>query len=519
MNSSTSMQRAMVDNQPEAKLPKKPSILTQIGINMVDLMMWLVIAALILAAALQGIAYYREAAALYQMKNDVQNAVTAVHAEASKANGIIDDDAMSSGLINTPRTPGITLTWGTVKAAVAKTLSASAQPGVPTFELASSVSTLVPAATSPSDQYVVVATSPDAPNQQVVYYMDNPQGHTEGMTTAPVGSVPVTTADTGTTTPTSGSTPTGSEPSSTQTFLISEGGRMEGVTPDGTKNFEQFWADGGNVDWLIGRSMRGVWSTASGPVYQNYTITSTNIRIIQNSADGKIKEFVIEIDPPQGISNWASSGSSDTEIWDGGVWKRTAYALGSTPPPYPYSTSSGAGSVMPPATSDPAPAPTPTATAAPAPSPSPTPTATSTASGTPAALPASCCRTPATVLKVAADESLTEGLTPDGTKSYFEFYGSTTDVEWLLYQQMRAEWTLSDGTTEYVNYTIDTSNIRVISRDATTGKIMDFVIEVPLPVGAHTTTASTHTSIYDQPRVTWRTLAFNPANAPQPYPY
>jgi type II secretory pathway pseudopilin PulG len=46
------------------------------GINMVDLMMWLVIAALLLAAALQGIGFYQRAAWSYQLKNDASNVRT-----------------------------------------------------------------------------------------------------------------------------------------------------------------------------------------------------------------------------------------------------------------------------------------------------------------------------------------------------------------------------------------------------------------------------------------------------------
>ena len=42
----------------------------QLGINMVDLMMWLVIAALLLAAALQGIGFYQKAAWNYQLQSD-----------------------------------------------------------------------------------------------------------------------------------------------------------------------------------------------------------------------------------------------------------------------------------------------------------------------------------------------------------------------------------------------------------------------------------------------------------------
>lgn len=44
--------------------------LNQFGINMVDLMMWLVIASLLLAAALQGVGFYQRAAWSYQLKND-----------------------------------------------------------------------------------------------------------------------------------------------------------------------------------------------------------------------------------------------------------------------------------------------------------------------------------------------------------------------------------------------------------------------------------------------------------------
>lgn len=55
--------------------------MTQLGINMVDLMMWLVIAALLLAAALQGIGYYQQAAWTYQAKADVASVRTYMEAQ------------------------------------------------------------------------------------------------------------------------------------------------------------------------------------------------------------------------------------------------------------------------------------------------------------------------------------------------------------------------------------------------------------------------------------------------------
>lgn len=52
-------------------LPETSAEETQRGINMVDLMMWLVIAALLLAAAIQSIGYYQQASLTYQAKSDL----------------------------------------------------------------------------------------------------------------------------------------------------------------------------------------------------------------------------------------------------------------------------------------------------------------------------------------------------------------------------------------------------------------------------------------------------------------
>lgn len=56
---------------------------SQSGINMVDLMMWLVIAALLLAAAIQGIGYYQKAAFGYQAKSDLGSLSTWMAARTS----------------------------------------------------------------------------------------------------------------------------------------------------------------------------------------------------------------------------------------------------------------------------------------------------------------------------------------------------------------------------------------------------------------------------------------------------
>lgn len=66
--------------------------MNQLGINMVDLMMWLVIAALLLAAALQGIGYYQQAAWTYQAKSDVASVRTFMETQFTLNNNTYPDN-------------------------------------------------------------------------------------------------------------------------------------------------------------------------------------------------------------------------------------------------------------------------------------------------------------------------------------------------------------------------------------------------------------------------------------------
>lgn len=69
-------------------------------------MMWLVIAALLLAAALQGIGYYQKASYLYSMKNDASNAGSSVMAQVAN-DGKITDAAVTAGTNETKKTTNI----------------------------------------------------------------------------------------------------------------------------------------------------------------------------------------------------------------------------------------------------------------------------------------------------------------------------------------------------------------------------------------------------------------------------
>jgi hypothetical protein len=88
---------------------------SQDGINMVDLMMWLVIAAMLLAAAIQGIGYYQKAALGYQAKSDLDGLKTWVAAKTSMTSenltladlqAALDDGDLkmtkNAGMANTP---------------------------------------------------------------------------------------------------------------------------------------------------------------------------------------------------------------------------------------------------------------------------------------------------------------------------------------------------------------------------------------------------------------------------------
>lgn len=72
----------------------------QSGINMVDLMMWLVIAALLLAAAIQGIGYYQRAAFVSQAKSDLSAAHTWVMARTAITSTVPTADDMQVALAN-----------------------------------------------------------------------------------------------------------------------------------------------------------------------------------------------------------------------------------------------------------------------------------------------------------------------------------------------------------------------------------------------------------------------------------
>jgi surface protein len=91
-------------------IQETPFTRKQHGINMVDLMMWLVIAAMLLAAALQGIGYYQKSAYIYQMKNDALHAAELVTAKAAQKDGSFTTETVTLGASESTKTKGVTIT-------------------------------------------------------------------------------------------------------------------------------------------------------------------------------------------------------------------------------------------------------------------------------------------------------------------------------------------------------------------------------------------------------------------------
>lgn len=81
-----------------ARKELQKSSLNQIGINMVDLMMWLVIAVLLMAAAIQGIGFYQQTAYVYHAKSDLAGAYSWVSANKAFKDRLPTSDDMKDSL-------------------------------------------------------------------------------------------------------------------------------------------------------------------------------------------------------------------------------------------------------------------------------------------------------------------------------------------------------------------------------------------------------------------------------------
>jgi outer membrane biosynthesis protein TonB len=147
----------------------------QRGINLVDLMMWLVIAALLIAAAIQSIGYYQQAANVYLMQDEVTGVVANIHAASAIEGGTINETIINTVLAahNTAHnTDDIVISYGSV------TANAAGFAGDSGFERASAV-----AASSPANVNYLRASSESVEDSYVMYFFAPTRSFPQGITT------------------------------------------------------------------------------------------------------------------------------------------------------------------------------------------------------------------------------------------------------------------------------------------------------------------------------------------------
>ena len=179
---------------------------------MVDLMIWMIIAALIATYAIQAISQYRSAAIVYQMKSDLKGAADLALSRAVLT-GFVTEDEVAYSVDNSSKSKGVAMSWGKFKVqddapnytddpASAQALGDSPfleRVSVQTstsMQLASDVSSAEgPAPTATTDvvvdkTFVLVARHDEAPDIRVMYFFGDIFVYNEGTQDFPVDALP-----------------------------------------------------------------------------------------------------------------------------------------------------------------------------------------------------------------------------------------------------------------------------------------------------------------------------------------
>lgn len=147
------------------------------GINIVDLMMWLVIAALLLAAALQSIGYYQQATKVHLMQDEVTGVVSKIFASSAIEGETISEEIIRSSLEahnNAHANDDIAVSYGLIPAGAVAAPSVLGSSG---FTLASAV-----ASNSPSEMFYLQASSESVEDSYVVYFFHKTNQFKQGLT-------------------------------------------------------------------------------------------------------------------------------------------------------------------------------------------------------------------------------------------------------------------------------------------------------------------------------------------------
>lgn len=167
----------------------------QNGLNMVDIMIWMIIAAMLVSAVFQSTKPYRQASIIYQMKNDLRGVVEVSGANGSYT-GIIQDIEVEVAVAKSQKSNGITISWGKfalyAETPPEETVAPEAITGTPLMELVSSVTSSVPAALPGKsiNTYVLVARHAEVPSMRVVYFFDDVHEYKRGVEVISVTELP-----------------------------------------------------------------------------------------------------------------------------------------------------------------------------------------------------------------------------------------------------------------------------------------------------------------------------------------
>lgn len=178
------------------RVTRKRLFRDQKGLNMVDLMIWMVIAALLTTISFQAARPYRQAAIIYQMKNDISGVVSISGANGTDT-GKIQDAEVEAAVEKSQKSEGITISWGKF-ALYAETPppeapAPSAFAGNTAMELASSVTAASAPALVPGhtiNTYVLVARHPEVPNLRVIYFFDDIHEYKRGVEVISITQLP-----------------------------------------------------------------------------------------------------------------------------------------------------------------------------------------------------------------------------------------------------------------------------------------------------------------------------------------
>jgi hypothetical protein len=140
-------------------------------------MMWLVIAALLLAAAIQAIGYYQQAAKVYLMQDEVTGVVAKIHAASAIEGESASEDIIRTALEehnNAHAKDDAAVSYGLIPASA---MAATSTKGQGDFTLASAV-----ASASPSDMFYLQANSESVEDSYVVYFFHKTNQFKQGLT-------------------------------------------------------------------------------------------------------------------------------------------------------------------------------------------------------------------------------------------------------------------------------------------------------------------------------------------------